>query len=99
MPRMVVPGPDKTGKNNCRPPGILSVADQVRVHGLADAHSRPLASWGKVISDGSAGQLSDCIVLVRRALGWQKHPLVTLILTDKTKVGSVHQNGQGAVSN
>ena len=28
MPRMVVPAPDKTGKNNCRPPGILSVADQ-----------------------------------------------------------------------
>ena len=22
LPRMVVPGPDKTGKNNCRPPGI-----------------------------------------------------------------------------
>ena len=31
MPRMVVPAPDKTGKNNCRSPGILSVADHQRL--------------------------------------------------------------------
>ena len=40
MPRMVVSAPDKTGKNNCRPPGILSVAD----------HPSLLACWTTLFS-------------------------------------------------